>query len=259
MANLTATCYGRLYGNLDQCDGCIEAPWCRDGALQSGQHVRMRECYGRRFGRLTQCATCAFRGDCRDAGDPKPLTGPTAGSVAGGDAAYEAAQQEPHEPERSDPEVGSRSAEVADVIALVGEAANFKPERMAAICLRLVGLSYAEIGQLCGKTRQAVLKDIDAIEQGNTPLGKLMRRHWRQRLPMTEKLCAELTLRLRASERPFHTLPRGTQRAVLAAAVEGERLRGPGRMTGPGGACAIVAERYGLSSWAAVYWRLFRA
>ena len=60
-------------------------------------------CYGREFDRRDECAACPERPWCRDAGDPRPLaTGTTPGTVAGGSAAFEAAEHEPHPSEEHD-------------------------------------------------------------------------------------------------------------------------------------------------------------
>jgi len=126
---------------------------------------------------MDACETCEEAPWCRDARDPRPLTGPTPGAMAGGDAAFEAAEHEPHQAPVHDADATTQFSLAARAIL---DACEFNPARVVAIMFRLAGLSYEAIGQSLatvrpGKSRQAVLKDLRAIEAKNPSLGKLAR------------------------------------------------------------------------------------
>lgn len=191
-------CYGKHYGHLAECDGCEEAPWCME------------------------------------ARDPKPLTGPTAGANGDGDAAYEAAEHNAPTPQST-----PATTEFGQAARAILEACEFNPARVTAVMFRLAGLTYQEIGNSLakvrpGKTRQAVLKDLAAIQRRNPTLGKLVRQRF---------------------ARPVD--PRSVT-AQLAALFATRAPIWPGRLTGPDGLYAILARECNVCSWQAVRMRVER-
>jgi len=194
----------------------------------------VKACYGRMFGRLERCEACEERVWCRDAADPKPLTGPHAGPT-GNDAAFETAEAM----EAGAAEVVDDLSEVrrlaARLIREILRQCDGNRDRLRLYLMRLEGMSLAEIGAVVRKTKQAVHKDVVALERGSAALGKVLRAHH--------------------PESPW----RRVRDEVIAAAFCRARERWPDRkLTGPTGVYAWLARRYGLVSWIAARDRVRR-
>lgn len=186
----TKACYGRRFGQKEQCDGCEEAPWCRDAA------------------------------------DPKPLTGPNAGPT-GDDAAYETMQA-------METAGFEWAGNAARIFAELVRVCDSKPDRIAAVCMRVSGMSYSRIGQACGKTKQAVDKDLARIGAASPEIGRALRR------------CYSLAVEI------------GALNDRLAEAAGRLSARGRVRLCGPDGLYGRLALEFGLPSWPAARMRLSR-
>jgi len=173
------------------------------------------------------------------------MTGPNAGPT-GDDAAWEAAaavaQDTPSLP------TTVPAASTAEALATIALAAQFNVDRLAMLTLRLLGLSYAEIGALCGKTKQAVAKDVAAVELMQPEIGRLVRAAFSVRLPMAERMAEHIATMGEAGKRTYRGMPVRLKRAVLAATYHVELTKG-GRLTGANGVYGRVAARLGLRSW----------
>jgi hypothetical protein len=181
-------------------------------------------CYGKRFGKLDRCEGCDERAWCADAADKKPLGGPHAGPT-GDDATFETM-------EALETAAFDWSASAGEVFGVVVQCCAERPDRIAAVCMRIKGYSYARIGRACGKSKQAVAKDLGRIAQENPTIGKELRRCYH--------LAGEVG---RLNERLAETFAR--------AKVAGTRL------TGRYGLYGRLASEFGLSE-TAVRLRLFR-
>jgi hypothetical protein len=135
----TASCYGRYFDRLDQCDGCPEHAWCQT------------------------------------AGDPKPLTGPVPGVYGMGDADYDRAYHtaQPSPPRHDGNDTTVFSAAIRGIL----DACRYRPALIATALLRLDGMSYETIAKLLDppRTRPMIKKYIDAIAKVNPELGALVR------------------------------------------------------------------------------------
>lgn len=185
-------------------------------------HNLTATCYGRMYDKLDKCDGCEESPWCKDARDPKPLTGPNAGAT-GDDAAFEALQAL----ETAQFQWGVSAGRVFGAVV---ECCSERPDRIAAVCMRVSGYSYARIGRACGKTKQAVAKDLACIARVNPEVGAELRK------------CFHL-----AGEA-------GRLNERLAEAADREQRRGE-RLTGPDGVYGRLAKEYGLSSWWAAYCR----
>jgi hypothetical protein len=206
------------------------------GTVRAAQGLMIRSCYGRQCDRLDECATCLEHPWCSqpDARDPKPLTGPTPGAVAGGDAAYEAAQQEPHPQQEHDPGATTTGSELAHAII---QASQGNPARGWTILCRLDGWSYEAIGKSLGKvkpgkSRVAVMKDVNAIAAVSPELGHLLR----QKFARTED-------------------PQSLNGRLFAAYCE-LRPVWHARLQGPCGLYSMLANQFGIAGWNAARHRI---
>lgn len=230
-------------------------------------------CYGRRFGRLPACASCPYADYCQEAGEPSPLTGPNAGP-SGDDAAFErlcatmaAATEMPDAaPADEQPDANQAVACLGELLAAVASACDLVPDRISAVVFRMLGLSMEQIGALCGKTRQAVHKDVGRIEAEDARLGHLLRQRFAMRSERALVLCDALrTLRTSRGQEAGRTArdgqgTRAMRNAAMAADLERRRAEQPRRpLTGDGGLYADLAADWGLSSWVAAQARIRRA
>ena len=184
------------------------------------------DCYGKLCDRLDACASCKEHPWCKEASDPKPLTGPTPGTVAGGDAAYEAAQQEPHEREKPNGHIAFATK--------MNDAADMNTRRIAVMMLRMSGMTYDDVGQRFTPpiTRQAVCKHIAAIEAKNPRIGAILRqRH----------------------EKPVDP---NSRNARMALAYEEMYPVWHAHKCGPSGLYGMLAQQFNVVSWKAVRDRL---
>lgn len=183
-------------------------------------------CYGRRFGKLDRCEGCEERVWCAEADDPKPLTGPNAGPT-GDDAAFEtmgALQTAAFD----------WSASAGEVFGKVVTACDCKPDRIAAVCMRMCGMSYSRIGRACHKSKQAVDKDIRRISEAAPALGTAMRKTYHQNGDVLA--------------RNWH----------LATEYVNRIAQGRQRLYGKDGLLDQLANEFGISSPKAVWLRLRR-
>ncbi len=143
------------------------------------------KCYGtNNYDKLERCQKCSERCWCKDAQDPKLLGGIKAGEE-GDNAEYETSlATHTTEDIQLVEDQTDFSVRFGDLIIKVIQQCSDRPDRIAIIMMRLAGYTYEEIGEslikMRGyKTKQAVMKDIDAIFEKNQELGLTIRKQFK--------------------------------------------------------------------------------